>query len=181
MGNEFGHPEWIDFPRVGNGESFQHARRQWSLCDSEHLRYRQLFLWDVAMHALEDRYQWMGSKVCYVSLQHEVDKMIVFERGNSNLLFVFNFHATNSFRDYKIGVQQPGKYKVVLSSDALEFGGQGRIDEDVQHFTNPEPFNSRSNSMMIYAPCRTCTVYALADSPMEVPRASKEGLMFLRD
>ncbi len=63
MGNEFGHPEWIDFPREGNGDSYNHARRQWSLCDSEHLRYRHLFMWDVAMHALEDRHLWMASKV----------------------------------------------------------------------------------------------------------------------
>jgi 1,4-alpha-glucan branching enzyme len=68
MGNEFGHPEWIDFPREGNGNSYQHARRQWSLCDSAHLRYRHLFLWDVAMHALEDAHLWMCSKVGCVAM-----------------------------------------------------------------------------------------------------------------
>ncbi len=107
--------------------------------------------------------------------------MIVFERGDSGLLFVFNFHSTKSFTDYKIGVQQPGKYKVVLNSDAVEFGGLGRIDQDVDNFTSPEACNNRVNSMMVYAPCRTCSVYALADSPMALPRVSKEGLMFLRD
>ena len=66
MGNEFGHPEWIDFPREGNGDSYAHARRQWSLCDSEHLRYRHLFLWDVCMNGLEERVPWMSSKVVVV-------------------------------------------------------------------------------------------------------------------
>lgn len=87
-GNEFGHPEWMDFPREGNGNSFAHARRQFNLVDDELLRYRYLNEFDVAMNQLESQYQWLRSPQAYVSLKHEGDKVIVFERAG--LLFIFN-------------------------------------------------------------------------------------------
>jgi 1,4-alpha-glucan branching enzyme len=87
-GNEFGHPEWMDFPREGNGNSFQHARRQFNLVDDHLLRYRYLNEFDKDMNNLETVYKWLSSPQAYVSLKHEGDKMLVFERAG--LLFIFN-------------------------------------------------------------------------------------------
>ncbi|XP_044474627.1 1,4-alpha-glucan-branching enzyme 1, chloroplastic/amyloplastic-like isoform X2 [Mangifera indica] len=141
MGNEFGHPEWIDFPREGNGWSYEKCRRQWNLVDTDHLRYK------------------------IVSSANEEDKVIVFERGD--LVFVFNFHPENTYEGYKVGCDLPGKYRVALDSDAQEFGGHGRVGHDVDHFTCPEGipgvpetnFNNRPNSFKVLSPARTCVVY----------------------
>ncbi|KAF8481348.1 glycoside hydrolase, partial [Gautieria morchelliformis] len=107
-GNEFGHPEWLDFPREGNGNSFHYARRQWNVVDDDLLRYKYLNNFDAAMNHLEDWYHWLSEPQAYVSLKHEGDKVIVFERAN--LLFIFNFHPTQSFADYRVGVEEPGEY-----------------------------------------------------------------------
>ncbi|WVR06915.1 hypothetical protein IAU60_003951 [Kwoniella sp. DSM 27419] len=141
-GNEFGHPEWMDFPREGNGNSFAHARRQFNLVDDQLLRYKYLNEFDA-----------------YVSLKHEVDKVIVFERAG--LLFIFNFHPTNSFTDYRVGVDQPGEYKVVLSSDEKKFGGHERIDLNGRYFTQPMEWNGRRNFLQVYTPARTVLVLGL--------------------
>lgn len=132
LGNEFGHPEWLDFPRAGNNESYHYARRQYNLVDDDLLRYKYLNRFDEAMNKLEDKYKWLSNShvsklMCeiwiniillsssinitlkYVSRKNEADKVIVFERGEKGLLWVFNFHATNSFTDYKIGCEKPGK------------------------------------------------------------------------
>ena len=94
MGNEFGHPEWIDFPREGNGFSYHFCRRQWHLSDDSSLKYSQLKSFDKAMNELERRFNWMRQGAHqYITLTHEGDKLIVFERGD--LLFIFNFHPTN--------------------------------------------------------------------------------------
>ncbi|KDE03556.1 1,4-alpha-glucan-branching enzyme [Microbotryum lychnidis-dioicae p1A1 Lamole] len=155
-GNEFGHPEWLDFPRAGNNDSYQYARRQFNLTEDPLLRYRYLNSFDAAMNHLEESYQWLSSPQAYISLKNESDKVIVFERGN--LLFVFNFHPTNSFTDYRLGTDWPGKYAVVLSSDDKEFGGHGRIDKSVEHFTTPMEWNGRRNSAQLYLPSRTVQV-----------------------
>lgn len=161
MGNEFGHPEWLDFPRVGNNESYHYARRQWHLVDDELLRYKFLNNFDRAMNLTEEKYHWLKSPGGYVSWKHEDDKVIVFERAN--LVFAFNFHSTKSFPDYKIGVDVPGKYKIVLDSDAEEFGGHKRLDPNTEFFTFSESYCGRKNSMMIYIPCRVGVVYARFD------------------
>ena len=96
----------------------------------------------------------------YVSLKHEGDKVLVFEKGD--LLFIFNFNSSQSFVDYKIGVEHPGKYKVVLDSDAKEFGGHQRLDDLQVYFTSDEPWNHRKNSMQVYIPTRTALVLQLA-------------------
>ena len=101
MGNEWGHPEWIDFPREGNGFSYTHSRRRWDLCDDESLRYSFLKQWDIEMNKLEEKFHWLSSKHQYISLTHEEDKLIVYEKGD--LLFVFNFHVSKSFENYRIG------------------------------------------------------------------------------
>ena len=93
MGNEFGHPEWIDFPRAGNNNSYHYCRRQWNLCDDPNLRFSYLKNWDRAFNQLEETFHWLASSHQYVTLTHEADKLIVFERGD--LIFIFNFHPTN--------------------------------------------------------------------------------------
>lgn len=160
IGNEFGHPEWLDFPRIGNNESYHYARRQWSLTDDDLLKYKFLNRFDSGMNHLEADYGWLAAPQGYVSWKHEDDKVIVFERAN--LVFAFNFHHCKSFPDYKIGVQNAGKYKIVLDSDAEEFGGHKRLDPKTEFFTFPEPYAGRHNSMMVYLPCRTAFVLAPA-------------------
>ncbi|GFZ10518.1 starch branching enzyme 2.1 [Actinidia rufa] len=156
MGNEFGHPEWIDFPREGNGWSNDKCRRQWDLVDTDHLRYKFMNEFDRAMNSLDEKYSFLASTKQIVSSTNEDDKVIVFERGN--LVFVFNFHPENTYDGYKIGCDLPGKYRVALDSDAWEFGGHGRVGHDVDHFTSPEGipgvpetnFNNRPNSFKVY-------------------------------
>lgn len=101
IGNEFGHPEWLDFPRIGNNESYHYARRQWHLVDDQLLKYKYLNDFDRAMNTTEAEYRWLDANPAYVSRKHEGDKIIAFERGG--LLFVFNFHPDRSFTDYRIG------------------------------------------------------------------------------
>uniref|UniRef100_A0A183GQ75 Alpha-amylase_C domain-containing protein n=1 Tax=Heligmosomoides polygyrus TaxID=6339 RepID=A0A183GQ75_HELPZ len=105
-GNEFGHPEWLDFPRIGNNESFHYARRQFNLADDELLRYKFLNRWDAAMNELEQETGFLHKGPAYVSCKHNEDKVICFERGGA--VFVFNFHTTKSYTDYKVGVEVPG-------------------------------------------------------------------------
>ncbi|PWA73991.1 glycosyl hydrolase, family 13, all-beta [Artemisia annua] len=143
MGNEFGHPEWIDFPRVGNDWSYDKCRRQWELVDTEHLRYKFMNAFDRAMNLLDEKFSFLSSTKQIVSSADEDDKV------------------------YKVGCDLPGKYKVALDSDAFEFGGHGRVGHDVDHFTSPEGtpgvpetnFNNRPNSFKVLSPPRTCVVY----------------------
>jgi len=161
IGNEFGHPEWLDFPRKGNNESYHYARRQWNLVDDPLLKYKYLNAFDTAMNELEQLYGWLHKDPGYVGTKHESDKVISFERAG--LVFVFNFHPTQSYTDYRIGVNVGGKYRIILDSDALEFGGHGRLDHSTDYFTFDEGFAGRQYSMMVYAPCRTCFALARVD------------------
>lgn len=161
IGNEFGHPEWLDFPRIGNNESYHHARRQWHLVEDHLLRYKFLNNFDRALNTTEEKYQWLPSAPAYVSWKHEDDKVVAYERAG--LLFVINFHPFKSFSDYKIGIDTPGKYKVVLDSDAEEFGGHKRIDRGVDHLTMNEPYAGRRHSLMAYIPSRVGLIYAKVD------------------
>ncbi|XP_068646591.1 1,4-alpha-glucan-branching enzyme 1, chloroplastic/amyloplastic-like [Aristolochia californica] len=169
MGNEFGHPDWIDFPREGNNWSYEKCRRQWNLVDTDHLRYKFMNAFDRAMNELDETFSFLASSKLIVSSADEEDKVIVCERGN--LVFVFNFHPENTYEGYKVGCDLPGKYRVALDSDASEFGGQGRVGHDVDHFTSPEGvpgkpetnFNNRPNSFRVLCPPRTCVVYYRVD------------------
>nr|KAG5695432.1 hypothetical protein BaRGS_033557 [Batillaria attramentaria] len=107
IGNEFGHPEWLDFPRIGNNESYHYARRQWNLVDDPNLKYKFLNNFDRDMIHLESKYKWLSHHQNFISLKHQDDKVLVFDRADV-LVFIFNFHATKSFTDYKIGVNTPG-------------------------------------------------------------------------
>ncbi|KIY69696.1 glycoside hydrolase family 13 protein [Cylindrobasidium torrendii FP15055 ss-10] len=160
-GNEFGHPEWLDFPREGNGNSFHYARRQFNVVDDPNLRYKYLNEFDSAMNNADAQYSWLGANPAYVSLKNETDKMIVFERAG--LVFIFNFHPTQSFSDYRIGVDVPGRYRAILSSDEPRFGGFDNIKLDTDYFTTPMEWNGRKNWMHVYLPTRTCMVLAKMD------------------
>jgi len=136
MGNEFGHPEWIDFPREGNGWSYHYCRRQWSLVDNENLRYCELNDFDKAMITLlkdED----ILSKKAESRWLHQDDKIIMYNKGD--VIFVFNFHPTKSFEGYFVPVVTEGKYRVVLSSDDGTFGGQDRVDKEYVYSTVRTP------------------------------------------
>jgi 1,4-alpha-glucan branching enzyme len=95
------------------------------------------------MQHLEEEYHWLSSPQAWVSLKNESDKVIVFERGG--LLFVFNFHSTNSFADYRVGVDVAGEYKIVLSSDDKQYGGFENVDVNAKFFTTPLEWNGRKN------------------------------------
>ena len=136
MGNEFGHPEWIAFPREGNGWSYAHARRQWSLSTNGFLRYSFLGEFDKAMIGLMRRYGVLASGFAYNHLMDEMNKTIVYSH-RGDLLFVFNWHPQRSIPGYEVPVPAPGRYRIVLSSDAKRFGGYGRIDESVDAFSFP--------------------------------------------
>nr|GAT58217.1 1,4-alpha-glucan branching enzyme [Mycena chlorophos] len=160
-GNEFGHPEWLDFPRAGNNNSFHYARRQWNVVDDQLLRYRYLNEFDSAMNYTAAQYGWLEAPQAYVSLKHETDKVVVFERAG--LLFVFNFHPTESYTDYRVGVDVPGKYSVVLTSDEKRFGGFENARMGGEHLTTPLEWNNRKNFLQVYIPTRTCIVLAKID------------------
>lgn len=159
-GNEFGHPEWLDFPRDGNNSSFHYARRQWNLIDDQLLRYKFLNEFDAGMEHLEDKYKWLSAPQAYVSLKNESDKVIAFERAG--LLFVFNFNPTQSFVDYRFGVDKPGTYRIVLDTDDKNYGGFERVDhETTRCVTTPMEWNNRSNFLQLYVPSRTALILAL--------------------
>ncbi|QPG93755.1 hypothetical protein C2857_002250 [Epichloe festucae Fl1] len=160
-GNEFGHPEWLDFPREGNNNSFWYARRQLNLTDDPLLRYQYLNNFDRAMNQSEAKYHWLSAPQAYISLKHEGDKVIVFERAG--LVFIFNFHHSSSFTDYRVGVEVAGTYRIVLNTDAKDVGGFNRIDESTRFFTTPMEWNGRKNWAQVYIPCRTALVLALEE------------------
>jgi 1,4-alpha-glucan branching enzyme len=155
-GNEFGHPEWLDFPRVGNNNSFWYARRQFNLTDDKLLRYGELNEFDAAMQHAEAKFGWLAAEQAYISLKNEKDKVIVFERAG--LLFIFNFHPTESFVDYRVGVEASGTYKIVLSTDDKAFGGFESVDTSARFFTTPLEWNGRKNFVQVYIPTRTAIV-----------------------
>ncbi|KAI8144413.1 1,4-alpha-glucan-branching enzyme GBE1 [Fennellomyces sp. T-0311] len=159
-GNEFGHPEWLDFPRQGNNSSFHYARRQWNVLDDPLLRYKYLNEWDRAIQTLEEKHGWLAAPQGWVSRKHQGDKVIVFDRAN--VLFIFNFHPTQSFTDYRVGTNLAGKLKVVLSSDHPDYFGHDRIDLTTEYFTTPGDYDGREHSLQVYIPSRTAIVLALA-------------------
>lgn len=162
MGNEFGHPEWLDFPREGNNWSCWYARRQYNLVDDDLLRYKYLYRFDAFMQAVDVHFSVLSSQPAYVSLKHEQDKLIAFERGG--LLWIFNFHPCTSFADYRIGVERPGVYRVLLSTDSYHFGGHGRVVEaKSEYFTQRGPWDNRANYVQVYIPCRSALVLALGE------------------
>jgi 1,4-alpha-glucan branching enzyme len=108
------------------------------------------------MQLTEEKYGWLHAPQAYISLKHEGDKVVVFERAG--LLWIFNFHPINSFTDYRVGVDVPGTYRIVLDSDDPAFGGLGRNVKDTRFFTTDMPWNERGNFVQVYLPTRTALV-----------------------
>lgn len=178
MGNEFGHPEWIDFPREGNGWSHKYARRQWSLVDNENFYYSDLNRFDAAMvHLLREKIQY-GYDACdaqkgknavaehlpwvFKLADNEGDQVVAYRRGK--LIFVFNWNGQKSFSDY--GILAPeGKYRVLLNTDAKEFAGFGLSDDSIEHFTEHDELYAADGKgwLKLYLPARSAVVLELVD------------------
>jgi 1,4-alpha-glucan branching enzyme len=157
MGNEFGHPEWIDFPREGNGWDFKYARRQWSLVDNGFLKYEWLQNFDKAMIKLAKKYRIMNKPGAENLWLDEKDKIIAFSRGD--LLFVFNFHPSKSLTNFFLHTHTTGagEYTAIFSSDDADFGGQERISKKYVYYTQED--KKRGLGFEIYLPCRTAIVF----------------------
>lgn len=149
MGNEWGHPEWIDFPREGNGWSYEHARRLWSLVDDEKLRFRFLNIFDKAMlQAVSENqiFDWRPEPL----VRDNERQVLIFTRGD--LMFVFNFNPEKSFPDYKFDAPS-GKFTYILDTDDKAFDGLGRIDRKTEHFTRY--VSPGRGQLSLYIPART--------------------------
>jgi 1,4-alpha-glucan branching enzyme len=151
MGNEFGHPEWIDFPREGNDWSFFYARRQWSLVDNPDLRYQGLWCFERAMLQMARQGAMLAAPPTCLRCDEE-KKVLLLERAG--LIFAFNFNPEHSFDNY--GFEVPaGSYALVLDSDAAKFGGFSRNDPGMLHQTVRE---GEKDTIHLYLPSRTVQV-----------------------
>jgi 1,4-alpha-glucan branching enzyme len=157
MGNEFGHPEWIDFPREGNGWSHKYARRQWNLVDDPNLKYQYLGLFDQAMLQLICSAKNFKSSAIQKIWDSDPDQILAFMR--KDLVFVFNFNPVQSFAGFGL-LTPPGKYKVVLNTDDKQFGGNGLNDDSIEHFTHDDPLyrSEKKGWLKLYLPARTALV-----------------------
>lgn len=157
MGNEFGHPEWIDFPREGNGWSYKYARRQWNLVDNHDLCYHYLGDFDKAMlQAIKSVRTFQRTAVTEI-WHNDGDQILAYERGP--LVFIFNFNPSRSFEDYGFLVKE-GKYQVVLNTDDKAYGGFGLTDDTVEHFTMHDDLYHKQKKgwLKLYIPARTAVV-----------------------
>jgi 1,4-alpha-glucan branching enzyme len=147
IGNEFGHPEWIDFPREGNNWSYRYARRLWSLRDNSDLKYKFLADFDKAMMQLCEKFKVLEHEWPQKSYEHASDMLLGFERAG--LVFVFNLHPSLSYEGRCIPAA-PGNYAIVLNTDSATYGGLGRIDESMTYHASKE-----DGGLRLYLPCRT--------------------------
>jgi 1,4-alpha-glucan branching enzyme len=157
MGNEFGHPEWIDFPREGNGWSYKYARRQWNLVDNKDLCYHWLGDFDREMlKVIKSQKNFQDTPVTEI-WHDDGDQVLCFMRGD--LVFVFNFSPTRSYTDYGFLVPT-GSYEVVLNTDSKDFGGNGFADDSMTHYTNFDPLYVQDHKewLKLYIPARSAVV-----------------------
>jgi len=147
MGNEFGHPEWIDFPREGNDWSYKYARRQWSLEDNPDLRYGALGAFDSEMVHFFREEDLLSDAPTQLYVQ-EKDKVLIFSR--KNIIFAFNFNPTSSFENYGFWAPE-GEYELSFSTDDARFDGFGRLQEEEKHYTI-------DHKLELYLPCRCAVV-----------------------
>ncbi len=162
MGNEFGHPEWIDFPREGNGWSFHYCRRQWSLRDNGYLKYQWLGQFDEDMILLAKQANLFKMRFGDLRLNLPEKKVLVFYR--QGLMFAFNFHPSQSFNDLEVSLPNLADYRMVLNTDDPKYGGNGLIDGTNYPALVDEEGNS---SISLYLPARTAIVLK------EIPMAKK--------
>lgn len=154
MGNEFGHPEWIDFPRAGNQWSYQYARRQWSLVDNPDLKYRRLDSFDKKMIELTKTQGFLTTPAPVLTHEHNAHNVLAFTRAG--LVFVFNFHPTTSHVHYPISAP-PGHYRIVLDTDDWAFGGHGRLQAGQNYHSLPVA-DQQPGTLKLYLPTRTAIV-----------------------
>lgn len=152
MGNEFGHPEWIDFPREGNNWSYKYARRQWSLAEDDLLRYQDLANFDKAMISIFSKNFSLSDSYAESLYEHEEKQVLAFQR--EGLVFIFNFSPDHSYENFAIPMQN-GAYDIILNSDEKQFGGFDRIDESVDYQTINE---NNQEVLKLYIPNRTALV-----------------------
>ena len=161
MGNEFGHPEWIDFPREGNNWSYKYARRQWNLVDDPNLKYQFAAQFDRDMISLAKKFQLLDTPGAQLIYEHSDNKLIIFERAG--LLFAFNFHPDQSYSSYRFEVS-PGKYKMILDSDATQYGGHSRLVAEQEHVTIVETVaEHKAHFLSLYLPNRTALILQKLD------------------
>jgi len=158
IGNEFGHPEWVDFPREGNEFSYHYARRLWSLTDNPDLRYAGLNAFDQAMLSLDTRHNLLTDPLIEQLALHEDTKQLAYRRGP--LVFAFNFHPTRSYQDLRFPTPDAADYQVILNTDDARFGGLGRGTPDFIYPRQPVPMYGREQSIQIYLPSRSAQVLA---------------------
>lgn len=154
MGNEFGHPEWIDFPREGNGFSYKYAKRQWSLADADYLKYDWLKQWDKAMIEEIKTYDQLGNESFRLWLDN--DRKVIAYR-NKDLVYLFNFHPQNSYEQFSVPIHDRGDFKVILDTDEERFGGLSRISHDVVYTSKALEYCDY-DGIQIYIPSRTALV-----------------------
>ena len=156
MGNEFGHPEWIDFPRQGNNWSYMHARRQWHLVDNPDLTYQFLAEFDRAMIATAKKFKILEKPGPRILYEHSDNKLLIFERAG--LLFAFNFHPGRSYPDYRFEAP-PGRYQLIVDSDARQYGGHGRLAAGQEHLSfSSIDADRKLQYLSLYLPSRTALV-----------------------
>ncbi len=159
IGNEFGHPEWVDFPRAGNDWSYRYARRQWSLGDNAGLKYHQLGAFDAALTGLARAHHLLADGPATLLHHDPQNQVLAFARAG--LVFAVNFHVSASLTDYQLPVPQTGAYRVVLSSDAPAFGGFGRVDAAVPADTLGGGGTADTPALRLYLPSRVALVLAV--------------------
>ena len=156
MGNEFGHPEWVDFPRQGNGWSYKYARRQWSLADNSNLKYEYLGAFDRSLMKLMGKNKMLLKKGIIERCMNDGDLVMAYQRDD--LIFVVNLHPYKSFTGYGMLVEK-GSYKIILNTDSPQFGGFGLINESIEHFTQKGlEKNTDLEWLKLYIPARTAFV-----------------------
>lgn len=146
MGNEFGHPEWIDFPRAGNGWSYKYARRQWSLSEPDWLRYKYLKDFDKDMISLFEQGGILDSRPELIWAD-EAKKLLIFKR--KNYIFALNFNPSESFADYSFAAPE-GCWSLALDTDSAEYDGFGRLKEGQTYWSD--------GNMKVYLPSRCALV-----------------------
>ena len=156
MGNEFGHPEWIDFPREGNNWSFKHCQRQWSLADNPFLRYQDLNTFDRAMIHFMTEEALMGGGIPQSLWMDDNRKILAYKK--KDFIFLFNFHPAESYSHFELPIHEKGRFQVILDTDEERFGGQSRISHSVVYESSPLAMNQDYNGIVIYSPSRTAMV-----------------------
>lgn len=157
MGNEFGHPEWIDFPREGNGWSYKYARRQWQLADDPTLCYHYLGDFDKDMLSVVKSEKKLSETPVVEIWHNDGDQVLAYSRND--IIFVFNFSPTKSFTDYGFLVPE-GEYTTLLNTDNTKYGGNGFVDDEMHHLTTSDPLYKGDGKgwLRLYIPARTAVV-----------------------